>query len=131
MMISHTLARRFFWSQYILWEEDIASLPCTITLSGRDIVVPTKAVWRYLTASSESTNQTTSVDGVVSASSGDDTIEWQTGRHKVLWFEKFNHADLFASKGATRGIAKAVRDYCSQYHDSAVQLANGTRDTAT
>ncbi|KAH9840475.1 hypothetical protein Tdes44962_MAKER01675 [Teratosphaeria destructans] len=48
-MISHTLARRFFWSEYILWKEDIAGLPMTVTLSGQDLIVPTRAVWTYLT----------------------------------------------------------------------------------
>lgn len=114
-MISHTLARRFFWNQYILWKEDIAGLPLTVSLSGSDIIVPTKAVWRYLTVSSGESNGSPSFDEGGDELFVDNTIEWDRGLLKVLWFERFNHADLFASKGATRGVAKVVRDYCVRY----------------
>lgn len=50
MMISHTLPCRFFWNQLILFKEDLPpGMPLTMTLSGRDLIVPTQEVWKYLT----------------------------------------------------------------------------------
>ena len=118
MMISHTLARRFFWSEYNLWREDVGDLPLTVTLSGQDIIVPTEAVWNYLTDSSPKTRASPSLDG----NSDEDTFEFEKDSLNVVWFEKFNHAGLFNSKGARRALAKAVMGYCEQSPDT---IANG------
>lgn len=48
MGVSHTLARHFFWSENILWKEDIGDRNLTISLSGRDLIVDTKSVGRYM-----------------------------------------------------------------------------------
>ena len=107
MMISHTLARHFFWSEYILWKEDIADLPLTVTLSGKDLIVPKEAVWRYLTGSTvheTSTHAETDLD--------QRTKQFERGQMTVLWFEDFDHAGLFASKGACRGVARLTAEYC-------------------
>ncbi|KFY90738.1 hypothetical protein V500_04985, partial [Pseudogymnoascus sp. VKM F-4518 (FW-2643)] len=52
-------ARGFFWSQNIVWKEDLGlegeneeeGRDVTVVLSGRDLIVDTEAVRRYLTAS--------------------------------------------------------------------------------
>ena len=51
MGVSHTLFRRFFWSENILWKEDIQNRRVTVVLSGKDLIVDTKAVKAYLTGS--------------------------------------------------------------------------------
>jgi hypothetical protein len=59
MGVAHYLARRFFWSQNIVWKEDLGvegengeeGRDVTVVLSGRDLIVDTEAVRRYLTAS--------------------------------------------------------------------------------
>ena len=48
MGVSHTLARHFFWSENILWKEDIGDRNLTISLSGRDLIVDTTSVGRYM-----------------------------------------------------------------------------------
>jgi hypothetical protein len=53
MGVSHTLARKFFWSDVILWKEDLGNRCVTFSLAERDLIVDTEAVGRYL-ASSES-----------------------------------------------------------------------------
>ena len=119
MMISHTLARRFFWSQYILWKEDIADFPLTATLSGQDIIVPTQAVWNYLTLSTAEGDGCPPPDRDVDKTEDDGTTEWKEGRLKVLWFENFNHADLFTSKGHRRAMARIIQDYSVQFGEAA------------
>ena len=107
MMISHTLARHFFWKEFVLFKDDIApGIPLTVTLSGQDLIVPTTDVWEYLT-------DTPMSEGNGNERSTDDA-EWENGRLKVLWFGKFNHASLFSSKGARRGMAITVRHLCEQ-----------------
>lgn len=49
--ISHTLSRRFFWADNALWKEDIQGHRVGIVLAGKDIVVDTKVIVRYLTDS--------------------------------------------------------------------------------
>ena len=104
MMISHTLARRFFWTEFILFKEDLPSgVPVLVILSGRDIIVPTKDVWNYLT-------DATNLEETESDATGD-YAEWTDGEMKVLWFGGLNHAGLFNTKGARRAV---VRQICQQ-----------------
>ena len=46
--VSHTLARSFFWSDIILWKEDLRDRRLTFSLAQRDLIVNTEAVARYL-----------------------------------------------------------------------------------
>lgn len=106
MLISHTLARRFFWSEYILWKDDIRKdLPLTVVLSAKDLIVPTKEVWQYLTESSVQ-------DESLVQSQLEGTLEWQKDNVEVIWFKNFDHAGLFSSKGARRGVAQLITKKC-------------------
>lgn len=108
MMTSHTLARRFFWSEHVIFKEELKDLSVTVVLSGQDLIVPAKVVWTYLTG--KDMVQSTSTPGSAGNGSNGDT-EWRDGRLRVLWFEKFDHAGMFASKGARRGVAKIAQEY--------------------
>lgn len=48
MGVSHTLARHFFWNENVLWKKDIGDRKVTVSLGGRDLIVNTEAVGRYL-----------------------------------------------------------------------------------
>ncbi len=112
MMISHTLARRFFWNQLILFKEDLPpDMPLTVTLSGRDLIVPTREVWKYLT----------SKPAPASLKDNNGDTSWEEGSLRVHWFDKLDHAGAFAAKGVRRGLAKEIREY------SGTHQANGTR----
>ena len=107
MMISHTLARHLFWKEHILFKDDIPNeVPIAVTLSGQDIVVPTRAVWEHLTNESSLEDR--------EAVNSDDVVEWREDALKVFWFDRFNHADLFDSRGARRGLAAEVRHQCER-----------------
>ncbi|KAM9874273.1 alpha beta hydrolase fold family [Verticillium dahliae] len=49
MGISHTLFRRFFWAENILWKEDIQGHSVSVVLSGRDSIIDAKVIGAYLT----------------------------------------------------------------------------------
>lgn len=48
MGVSHALSRHFFWNENVLWKQDLANRKVTISLGGRDLIVNTEAVGRYL-----------------------------------------------------------------------------------
>jgi pimeloyl-ACP methyl ester carboxylesterase len=50
MCVSHTLSRHFFWSENILWKEDLDGRNVTVSLSGNDLIVDTESVGRYMSA---------------------------------------------------------------------------------
>lgn len=50
MGVSHTLARRFFWNENVLWKRDLGGRKVTVSLGGRDLIVNTEAVARYLSS---------------------------------------------------------------------------------
>lgn len=112
MMISHTLARHFFWSEYILWKDDIPNLPLTVTLSGKDLIVPKEAVWRYLTS-----HDIHDASAQRPSDTAQSTKEHEDGQLRVMWFDNFDHAGLFASKGACRGVARKVLEYSKMAAD--------------
>ena len=103
LLISHTIARRFQWKDLILFKEDIPSnIPLIVTVSGRDIIVPAREVWNYLTGKKIGDR----VNGP------DQDTEWKSedGKLHVFWFSDFNHADIFSgTNGARRGITSMIR----------------------
>lgn len=53
--VSHSLSRCFFWSQNVLWKQDIGERAITVSLAERDLIVNTEAVRKYLTNYGEET----------------------------------------------------------------------------
>lgn len=104
MGVSHTLFRRFFWADNILWKEDILGHRVTVVLAGRDIVVDTKMIRAYLT----------------------DTDYWalDTGNSKdeelkgdgldVLWFPDLDHGQVFDDKRTRSRLVQLARRLCKQ-----------------
>merc|ERR1712230_269180 len=48
MGVSHTLSRHFFWNENVLWKKDMQGRRVTVSLGGKDLIVNTEAVGRYL-----------------------------------------------------------------------------------
>jgi hypothetical protein len=46
--VAHTLARHFFWNENVLWKKDLKGRKVTVSLGGKDLIVNTQAVGRYL-----------------------------------------------------------------------------------
>lgn len=103
MGVSHTLFRRFFWADNILWKEDIQGHPTTVVLAGRDLIVDTKAVAAYLTGADGWTPETGWRDGRL----GDEALN-------VMWFQDLDHAQVFDKKRTRRELVGTIRKYCTQ-----------------
>ena len=102
MMVSHALTRHFFWSENILWKEDLQGRAVTVSLGGRDLIVDTETVGRYLSG----------VD-LVSEDVSWKERPWSTEDLNVLWFPQCDHAQVFEKKKYREQLVDAVHGYCS------------------
>lgn len=73
----------------------------TVSLSGKDLIVDSEAVGRYL------------------ANEGDETtvseewkcLKWRGKGLDILWFEKLDHAQVFDSRQNCEILVNVVREY--------------------
>jgi len=136
--VAHTLARRFFWQENILWKEDFEMENgqdaehrlLTVVLSEKDDVVNVEAVRQYLTDCSPAGSSMS--NGTISKANGNkangkkakaewDFVDeklgsigvksWSKSWIKVVWFEGFHHADVFDVKKARQSVAAMLRAY--------------------
>jgi pimeloyl-ACP methyl ester carboxylesterase len=137
MGVAHSLARSFFWSQNIIWKEDLGVVGAneeegrdvTVVLSGRDLIVDTEAVRRYLTTSpsegampnGEAVYITNRNGKARTTKIGNKDIgrPWTSGRWmrsglEVLWFEHLDHAQVFDREETRRPIVKAIESYSAK-----------------
>ena len=104
MGVSHTLFRRFFWADNVLWKEDIQGHHVTVVLAGRDIVIDSKAIWAYLTGSADRIGDTDDrKDG-----------EWKCDGLDVLWFQDLDHGQVFDEKRTRTRLDQIVRRLCKE-----------------
>lgn len=124
--IAHTLGRRFFWSECVMWDNDVECFlknggRLTVTLGGKDLIVNTEAVGRHLakySANRALASDVRSKDEDLDCSSAHPTegwwkrSKWQGVGLDVLWFGELDHGQVFAAKKARVELVKAVRGYC-------------------
>ncbi len=101
MGVSHTLFRRFFWSENILWKEDIGDRRVTVVLGGKDLIVDTETVKSYLTD-----------DG--SGKEGRKEGMWKGSGLDVLWYPQLDHAQVFDKKTTRKQLVDVTRRYCQK-----------------
>lgn len=100
MGVSHALSRCFFWSDNILWKEDLGDRPVTVSLAEKDLIVNTAAVRRYL----ESLEDVASLD---KKSRSRSCLE-------VIWNENIDHAQVFDTMPRRRRVIQAIRGHCAR-----------------
>lgn len=101
MGVAHTLGRRFFWAENILWKHDMDGRQVTVSLASRDLIVDTEAVGRYLAQ-----------DGNGKPKKEEwKHREWKGKGLDILWFDDLDHAQVFDSRRNCEILAKVVRQY--------------------
>lgn len=100
MMVSHSLARGFFWADNILWKEDVGRRDCTVSLGGRDLIVDTQAVGKYLNGVELKSEERAWKDR-----------EWEGRGVETLWWASADHAQVFERKDGRAKLAAVVREY--------------------
>ncbi len=101
MCVAHTLSRRFFWSENILWKDEIQHRPVTVALCGKDLIVDTEAVGCYLSG----------VSRIAPDDEGWKHQEWQGQGLDILWFDELDHAQVFDAKKNYGRLVDVVRAY--------------------
>lgn len=107
MGVSHTLFRRFFWAENILWKEDILDRRVTVVLAGKDIVVDTKIVRAYLTGSDHWAIVTRDWEDWEDEGSQEDSLD-------VLWHPDLDHGQVFHKKRTRSQLVRIARGFCEQ-----------------
>ena len=104
--IAHTLARHTFWSECILWKEELGNRRATVILGAKDIVVASDAVGRYMTRPL----------GIraVDDDRGDEwrTLDWTGEGIDVLWFPDNDHGEVIDTNRERRYLINAIMMYC-------------------
>lgn len=101
--VSHTLARGFFWQENILWRHEIQDRRVTVVLCGRDIIVNTEAVGRYLADDETQASKDLSWK----------TREWKGHGLDIIWYEDLDHAQVFETRRGYARLVNVVRHYAS------------------
>jgi hypothetical protein len=103
MMVAHTLARHFFWAQNILWKDELRGRDVTVSLGGRDLIVNTETVGRYLA-------------GVDLKSEDGSWKERGLQGHglETVWWPTCDHAQVFERRDGRAKLADVLRKYVEQ-----------------
>ncbi|KAF1987638.1 hypothetical protein K402DRAFT_392447 [Aulographum hederae CBS 113979] len=120
--VAHTLARRFFWAENVLWREEVGGnegIMTTVSLGGKDIIVDAECVGRYLAGldgSSEgegdgSKNNKGEGDGNTNEVNGWKNKEWTGKGLEILWSENCDHAQVLERERKRRPLVRAMRRY--------------------
>jgi pimeloyl-ACP methyl ester carboxylesterase len=112
IMVAHTLARHFFWMQNILWKEDLQDRNVTVVLSGKDLIVNTEAVGRYLSEDVPAYERFLTEDeaGAGESDSWKD-VQWKGEGLDLVWLARCDHAQPFEKKQNYRRLVDIVRSY--------------------
>ncbi|KAL8665041.1 MAG: hypothetical protein Q9202_002597 [Teloschistes flavicans] len=94
--VAHTLSRRFFWQENIIWKHDLEGRRVTVVLCGRDLITNTEAVGRYLAS-----------DG----SSSWKKQDWKGSGVEIIWFNELDHSQVFERKRNYDRLIKVIQQY--------------------
>jgi len=106
MMVAQTLARHFFWAQNILWTEDLRGHDVTVSLGGRDLIVDTEVVGKYLNRVDLKSESTKWKDHV-----------WRGRGTETIWWPTADHAQVFARKDCREKLVEVLREYVKREPD--------------
>ena len=90
--IARTLGRHFFWSECIMWKEDLErGRKIAVILSEEDQIVDSKAVRKYLT--------------------GEESLRWERDGLEVMWYPGLDHAMVWDTKERRKPMLEIVRRF--------------------
>jgi hypothetical protein len=116
--VAHTLAKRFSWSDNIIWKEDLGikgqgnqqeGRNVTVVLGGKDLIVDTGSVAQYLMGSSEEESRSIGKETALAWK----TKPWVGRGLELLWYEQLDHAQVFDLESTRQPICKAISMYSS------------------
>ncbi|KAF4443511.1 ribose-phosphate pyrophosphokinase [Fusarium acutatum] len=110
--IAHTLFRRFFWADNLLWKKDLQDRPVAVALASRDSIIDTKSIRAYLVGSKDWARSPTKETGEVS----------RDGKLDVIWFEDLDHGQAFDHKTTRLRLVETIRAFCNDTASPTVEV---------
>lgn len=110
MMVAHTLARHFFWAHNLLWKEDLRGRDVTVSLGGRDLIVDTETVGKYLNGKDLKSEDVEWKQH-----------EWNGSGLETVWWPTADHAQVFERRDGRAKLARVLREYCKQTQEEEVE----------
>ncbi|KAM3416410.1 hypothetical protein BST61_g8007 [Cercospora zeina] len=121
--IAHTLGRHFFWTENVLWRDQIDHLienhgmRFTASISSDDLILNANAVRAYLE------NGTKSDPVITKDEEGRNTMEleptdattskpWRGSGLETLWWQGHDHGDVYVRKDHRARLIKVIEEYC-------------------
>lgn len=122
--IAHTLGRHFFWTENILWRDQIDHLiknhdmRLTASISSDDLIVSAKAVRAYLESDIKPVpaivrdvkNQT--MMDLQPASDPPKQQPWRGSGLETIWWEGHDHGDVYGCKEHRARLTRVLVEYC-------------------
>lgn len=108
--IERALRRHFFWTENVLFRDDLIGENVAVVLSGEDQVVPSSEVWRYLTGRRSKKTEWAEDGGEGDGGPLDDEERWvnEKGDLEVLTYPHADHATIFHSRVKRDGVRKII-----------------------
>ncbi|KAJ3823628.1 hypothetical protein F5880DRAFT_498512 [Lentinula raphanica] len=109
--IAFTLGRCFFWTENILWKEDLdEKIKFAVVLSGKDQIVPAPLVRRYLTGEDE-------VKHLWSSSSASNSVTDKPAIDlEVIYNPDLDHAMVFDTKERRKDMVDVLDRFTRREH---------------
>ncbi|CAE6488326.1 unnamed protein product [Rhizoctonia solani] len=113
MGVAHALARHFFWTECVLWKEDLDRVRggVAVVLSGDDIIVDSPAVWTYLTGRPlPEFKRVRSRPFVLPVPPLDALVPTvcEGGRVQAYYFGGLDHAQMFLRRESWRALVRII-----------------------
>lgn len=129
MGVAHTLSRTFFWSENILWKNDLLSHHATVFLVGKDSIINAPLVYEYLQAAGGGEENKTKrgsfhSDDIPADYNSENAVPEKDrsgdDRLNVVWCPNLDHGQIFdqppwRKKLVEEALAHARGDFCVQH----------------
>lgn len=108
--IARALSRHFFWSENVLWKEDLQGKKVAVSLAGSDQIVDAKEVRRYLVGEAENAGNGED-NGVEEAEKSKEMTRWAKDDLEVLFYPGLDHATVFDTPQRRKGLTDIVHRF--------------------
>src|SRR5215469_2696782 len=99
--VAHTLGRHFFWSENILWKDELGDRRVTAVLGGRDLIVDTETVGAYLSGADDASR-------AIGTWKDKKLTGWGL---EVKFFPEIDHAQVFERRERMMEVVEIVKTY--------------------
>ena len=109
MGVAHALTRRFDWSENVLWKDEMRGRRITVVLGGKDIILDSHAVRKYLMDDPE-----LDAEFVDSRSYSVERSDSKKSRDmRLVWYDHCNHAGMFDTAIDWEPLVDELLRHCS------------------